>query len=370
MKFLKEVVETVQVTISEAAEGKAKEYFIEGCFMQGDIKNRNGRIYPMSILQDAVDRYMPMISGKRALGELNHPDHIQINPKEASHLITDLWVEGNKIMGKAKILNTPNGQIVKALLEAGVQLGVSSRGFGSLKEKNGIKEVQSDFTISTVDIVTDPSAPEAFVNPVLESKEFALVDGMIVEVNEATEQAILAKHGFVKQEVIAEETAENKDDALVESFEKVMSEISKDLTKKYLKTAVGQAQAAVRHKARANAPDVIKATGDIIRKRNIGIHRAIDKLAKESVEEVSEANFVNTLKAIHKDDKYGGHFNKGDHVEIKHPQHGWNKPISGKIKKQVSSDSKHYHVAGEDGKTYNAHHTLIRSVGKTNLGLK
>ena len=219
MKYLKEVVEGVQVQITEAKEGKPKEYYIEGCFMQGDIKNRNGRVYPMNTLSEAVEKFRGMINGKRALGELNHPDHVQINPKEASHLITDLWTEGNKIMGRAKILDTPNGKIVKALLDEGVQLGVSSRGFGSLRERNGVREVQSDFTLATVDIVTDPSAPEAFVNPVMESKEFALVEGQIVEVNEETEKAILAKHGFVKLDETVEVVEEvSNEDKLIEAL--------------------------------------------------------------------------------------------------------------------------------------------------------
>ncbi len=201
MKYLKEVVEDVQVKIEESVDGKKKEYFIEGIFMQGDIKNRNGRMYPMNTLTEAVDKFRGLVAAKRALGELNHPDHIQINPREASHLITDLWVEGNNIMGRAKILDTPNGKIVKALLDEGVQLGVSSRGFGSIKEVKGQgKTVQPDFTITTVDIVTDPSGPDCFVNPVMENKEFTMVDGMIVEVNEETEKAILAKHGIVLEE--------------------------------------------------------------------------------------------------------------------------------------------------------------------------
>src|SRR5208282_1422378 len=119
---------------------------------------------------------------KRSLGELNHPESVSVDPRQASHLITDLWIEGNNIMGKAKILDTPNGKIVKALMDEGVTLGVSSRGFGSLKEVNGVQQVQDDYHLATVDIVQDPSAPGAFVNSIMENREFIIEGGMVREI--------------------------------------------------------------------------------------------------------------------------------------------------------------------------------------------
>lgn len=183
MKLLKEVTEQVLAEIlTEEASGK-KNYYITGVFMQGNIPNRNGRSYPTATLVKEANRYKDeYITTKRSLGELNHPESIAVNPKEASHIITDLWVEGDNIMGKAKILDTPNGRIVKALMDEGVSLGVSSRGFGSLKEVNGVKEVQEDFHLATVDIVQDPSAPHAFVNGIMEDREFIIEGGYVKEI--------------------------------------------------------------------------------------------------------------------------------------------------------------------------------------------
>lgn len=172
MKLITEVNESCEV-ITEAKEDGKKNYFIEGIFMQGDIKNRNGRIYPSDTLEKEMARYQTeFIEPKRALGELGHPDGPQINGDRVSHLITSMRREGNDFYGKAKILSTPMGEIVKSLLDEGVKIGVSTRGLGSVREKNGVMEVQNDFHLSTVDIVTDPSAPNAFVNGIMENREY------------------------------------------------------------------------------------------------------------------------------------------------------------------------------------------------------
>jgi hypothetical protein len=142
--------------------------------MQGDIKNRNGRIYPSKTLETEMGRYQKeFIETKRALGELGHPDGPQINGDRVSHLITEMRRDGNDFYGKAKILSTPMGEIVKSLLDEGVKIGVSTRGLGSVKAgRDGVMEVQKDFHLSTVDIVTDPSAPNAFVNGIMENVEY------------------------------------------------------------------------------------------------------------------------------------------------------------------------------------------------------
>lgn len=173
MKLITEVNESCEVITEANADTGKKSYFIEGIFMQGDVKNRNGRIYPSQTLEKEMTRYQKeFIEPKRALGELGHPDGPQINGDRVSHLITSMRREGNDFYGKAKILGTPMGEIVKSLLDEGVKIGVSTRGLGSVKERNGIMEVQNDFHLSTVDIVTDPSAPNAFVNGIMENREY------------------------------------------------------------------------------------------------------------------------------------------------------------------------------------------------------
>jgi hypothetical protein len=144
--------------------------------MQSDIKNQNGRGYPFSILQKEVKNYNnKFVKESRALGELGHPSGPTINLDRVSHIITELYEDGKNFIGKAKIMDTPNGKIVKSLIESGVRLGVSSRGLGSVKSnKSGVNEVQKDFVLSTVDIVSDPSAPEAFGNGILEGREFSV----------------------------------------------------------------------------------------------------------------------------------------------------------------------------------------------------
>ena len=145
-----------------------------------ESKNRNGRIYPKAILEKAVDKYVTdQVKTKRAVGELNHPEGPTVNLDKVSHLITDLNFEGNNVMGKAQVLETPMGQIVKGLLEGGVQLGVSTRGMGSLEQRNGAAVVKDDFILNTVDIVQDPSAPNAFVNGIMEGVDWVWNNGII-----------------------------------------------------------------------------------------------------------------------------------------------------------------------------------------------
>jgi hypothetical protein len=165
--------------VTEAKQNGTKDFFIEGIFMMADQPNRNKRVYESKILQPAVEKYIEQqVKTGRAVGELNHPDGPTINLDKVSHLITDLRFEGANVIGKAKILNTPMGQIVKGLLEGGVKLGVSSRGMGSLVEKNGVNYVKDDFHLATVDIVQDPSAPAAFVNGIMEGVDWICENGI------------------------------------------------------------------------------------------------------------------------------------------------------------------------------------------------
>lgn len=182
MKLITETVENIRV-ITESVDGNNKNYFIEGIFMQADTKNRNGRTYPKSILMNEIRRYInEHVNNKRAFGELNHPTGPSVNLDRVSHLITELHERGNDVYGKAKILDTPTGKIVKSLLGEGVQLGVSSRGMGSLKKtKEGVNQVQEDFMLAAVDIVADPSAPHAFVNGIMEGKEWIWSNGVLKE---------------------------------------------------------------------------------------------------------------------------------------------------------------------------------------------
>ena len=174
MKLICEVQENVNY-ITEAAESGEKKYFIEGIWLQTNIKNRNGRIYPREVVEREVQRYNDVyISKNRAYGELNHPNGPTINLDRASHIITELKADGNNFVGRAKIMDTPMGKIVKNIMDEGGVLGVSSRGMGTLKQNsNGIMEVQNDFMLATAgDIVADPSAPDAFVKGIMEGVEF------------------------------------------------------------------------------------------------------------------------------------------------------------------------------------------------------
>ena len=179
MKLITEKVEDVQV-LTEEKNGKKKLY-IEGTFLQGEIKNRNGRMYPLATLEREVSKYNEsFVKSGRALGELGHPEGPTVNLDRASHLITSLVQEGNNFRGRARILETPMGNIAKQLLDEGVKLGVSSRGIGSLKETNGCKVVADDYMLATAaDIVADPSAPDAFVNGSMEGKEWIWGTGLI-----------------------------------------------------------------------------------------------------------------------------------------------------------------------------------------------
>ena len=161
-----------------------KNYKIKGIFMQADIKNRNGRIYPMEVLQKEVKRYNKQyINEKRAFGELGHPDGPTVNLERASHMITALYPDGKNFIGEAKILSTPMGEIVKSLMDDGAKLGVSSRGMGSLDQKNGANYVRNDFYLATAaDIVADPSAPNAFVEGIMEGKEWVWDNGVLKSV--------------------------------------------------------------------------------------------------------------------------------------------------------------------------------------------
>jgi len=184
MKLIKEHTETVNYLIEEDKETGQKNYNLEGVFLQADIKNRNGRLYPTDILDKEVKRYMKEnVKKNRAYGELGHPDSPTINLDRVSHMIKDLKLEDKNFIGKAKIMDTPYGKIVKSLIDEGASLGVSSRGMGSLKTtKDGSSEVQKDFMLATAaDIVADPSAPDAFVRGVMEGKEWMFVDGKFVE---------------------------------------------------------------------------------------------------------------------------------------------------------------------------------------------
>ena len=169
--------------IEYLSEGKGKEQYIKGIFMQSDIKNQNGRVYPHAVLQKEVKNFnTKYVNEGRALGELGHPMGPVINLDRVSHVIKELKEDGKNFVGKAKVMDTPNGKIVKNFISEGVKLGVSSRGMGSLKtNKNGVNEVQGDFVLSTIDIVADPSAPDAFVNGIMEGKEWVWENGVIKE---------------------------------------------------------------------------------------------------------------------------------------------------------------------------------------------
>ena len=182
MKLITEEISSVKF-ITEG-KGAKKKMYIEGVFLQGEIKNRNGRMYPVTTLAKEVDRYNEsFVSKGRAVGELGHPDGPTVNLDRVSHKITSLRQEGNNFIGKAQLLETPMGKIAKSLIAEGVTLGVSSRGIGSLKEdRNGLKVVGEDFQLATAaDIVADPSAPDAFVNGIMEGKEWIWEGGILRE---------------------------------------------------------------------------------------------------------------------------------------------------------------------------------------------
>ena len=198
MKLISEFNDyAVTPVIVEENEKGEKDYFIEGVFMQAEIKNRNGRIYPEQVMKKEVDRYRKEFVDKdRAFGELGHPDGPTINLDKVSHMITKLEQDGKNFMGRAKILTTPNGQIVRNLINDGAKLGVSSRGLGSLETRNGAQVVKDDFQLATAaDIVADPSAPEAFVEGIMEGVEWVYENNILkaVEVEKMRNELRTAK---------------------------------------------------------------------------------------------------------------------------------------------------------------------------------
>jgi hypothetical protein len=196
---------------------KEKEYFIEGIFLQSELKNRNGRMYPESVMDNEVNRYIKeSVEKNRAYGELGHPDTPSINLDRVSHMIVSLRKEGTNYIGKAKILETPMGQIARGLLDGGANLGVSSRALGSLQTNNeGVQIVQDDFMLSTAaDIVADPSAPDAFVRGIMESKEWVFVDGKFVE-----------QHIEEAKRSIRKASSRNLEEAKIYAFQKFLSKI-------------------------------------------------------------------------------------------------------------------------------------------------
>ena len=183
MKLISEEIQNAEYLVEET-NGK-KNYKIRGVFLQSDLKNRNGRVYPKDILNNEVERYNKEFNNKkRAFGELGHPDGPTVNLERVSHMITKLSPDGQNFVGEAKIMNTPYGKIVKGLIDEGAQLGVSSRGMGSLEQRGGANYVKDDFYLATAaDIVADPSAPDAFVEGIMESKEWVWDNGVLVEKN-------------------------------------------------------------------------------------------------------------------------------------------------------------------------------------------
>lgn len=214
MKLITEEIVDVRY-ITEEVNGK-KVNFIEGIFMQAEKQNRNGRVYPRHVLSKEVERYnKDYVSKNRAFGELGHPDSPTINLDRVSHMITSLRPDGNNFIGKAKILDTPNGKIVKSLLDGGASLGVSTRGVGSLKETNGYKLVQDDFHLATAaDIVADPSAPEAFVQGIMENAEWIL-----------TNQGWKAMHHDRARKLLKEASRDEIEDVALKIFKNYLSKL-------------------------------------------------------------------------------------------------------------------------------------------------
>jgi Prohead core protein serine protease len=218
MKLFTELVENVQFVVEENSKTGKKNLFIRGPFMQAEQKNRNGRVYPVHVLEREVNRYNDeYVKSNRALGELGHPNGPSINLDRVSHKIVELKQEGHDFIGKAQILDTPMGLIAKNLIESGVCLGVSTRGMGSLKEKNGVMEVQDDFFLATAaDIVADPSAPDAFVQGIMEGVEW-IWDNGILKAQKLEE---------IKSDIVRA-PKRNLEEEKIKAFEKFMSSIAK-----------------------------------------------------------------------------------------------------------------------------------------------
>lgn len=216
MRLIKEVAQDLNYLV-EDKQGGGKNIFIEGIFAQAERPNRNNRSYGKGIMEREVQKYQDLINQKRSLGELGHPENPSINLHQVSHLITSLRMEGNDVIGRAKILDTPMGIIAKNLIENEVQLGVSTRGLGSLKmNSEGINEVQGDFHLATVDIVADPSAPDAFVQGIMESAEWILENGVwkAIQIENAQKQ-------------IRKTSAKNLDEVKLQIFEQFVNQLSR-----------------------------------------------------------------------------------------------------------------------------------------------
>lgn len=207
MKLITEqCIDTVKLLTEDDEKTKEKNYYIVGVFMQADKPNRNNRVYPLEIMKREVENYNKnFITQNRAMGELGHPDSPNVNLERVSHLIKELKLDGTDVVGRAKLTDTPFGKIAKSLVNEGVKLGVSSRGLGSLKEDgNGVKTVQDDFQLNAIDIVADPSAPEAFVEGVLEGREWVYENGVIKakQIEEYKQQILRAKKKEVEEKVL------------------------------------------------------------------------------------------------------------------------------------------------------------------------
>ena len=195
MKLICEHIDDIEYLLEDSKDGGAKKYSIKGIFMQADIKNRNNRMYPEQVLAKEVTRYnKEYVNQNRAFGELGHPDGPVVNLERASHMITKLYPDGKNFIGEAKIMDTPYGKIVKNLIDEGAKLGVSSRGMGSLEPKRDMQVVRDDFYLATAaDIVADPSAPNAFVEGIMEGKEWVWDNGIVKEVQIAEYRKELQK---------------------------------------------------------------------------------------------------------------------------------------------------------------------------------
>ena len=237
--LIKEIIEEVEYIsediLDEEGKTKGKNYFIEGIIMQGDIKNRNGRRYPMETLMRETKRYTEnYVAKNRAYGELGHPQGPTINLDRVSHMFTELKQDGNNVVGRAKIMDTPMGKIVKNLIDEGAQLGISSRGMGSLKQgKDGIMEVQKDFMLATAgDIVADPSAPDAFVNGIMEGVEFYYDVAAGTWMKMAAKEAQIAEQKFEKAVEEVKQTARRSARELEEQASKLFSKFLDSLASK------------------------------------------------------------------------------------------------------------------------------------------
>lgn len=210
MKLIREEIQDVKYLVESDGKG-GKNHFITGIFMQAEKQNRNGRVYPMNVLSKEADRYnREYVTKNRAFGELGHPENPQINLDRVSHMITKLYPDGTNFIGKAKILDTPNGKIVKSLLDGGASLGVSTRGVGSLRAMNGFQQVQDDFKLATAaDIVADPSAPDAFVQGIMEGKEWVFENDQWKEVHNERAKKLIREASRHDVEEVALKIFEN-----------------------------------------------------------------------------------------------------------------------------------------------------------------